>query len=260
MYSIVLMMALSNSAVTPTYTGAATADESRYGNHGHQVYRHRKHGCCGGCSGGCHGGGHGCSGYGGGYGCSGYGGGYGGGYGCSGSMGWGGGYGCSGGHTAGYSGGYGCSGGHMAGYSSGYSGMYGYNSYYQGAPYGSSLYPSQGMPTYSQPANQILPSDGTRPANTTTNVSSTSAAPATILVTLPADARLTVDDTATSSTTGVRTLITPPLEPGKDFQYTLKAQINRDGKELTTEKQISVRAGQQTVVTLEFAGNSVAQR
>src|SRR5262249_871346 len=59
-------------------------------------------------------------------------------------------------------------------------------------------------------------------------------APATILVSLPADAKLFVDDAATTSTSTSRTFVTPALENGKTYGYTLKAEVVRDGKVVST--------------------------
>ena len=78
---------------------------------------------------------------------------------------------------------------------------------------------------------------------------------ATIAVNLPEGARLTFDDEPTVSTGSDRLFITPPLERGKDFHYTLEAKLTRDGKTETTSKQITVRAGEQTRVDLRFAKN-----
>src|SRR5205814_1433096 len=44
-------------------------------------------------------------------------------------------------------------------------------------------------------------------------------APAVLVVYLPADARLTIDDVATQSTTGERRFRSPPLESRKEFRY-----------------------------------------
>ena len=49
------------------------------------------------------------------------------------------------------------------------------------------------------------------------------AAPATVVVTLPASAKLTVDGSATSSTSAVRTFVSPTLLPNRDYTYTLTA-------------------------------------
>jgi len=76
---------------------------------------------------------------------------------------------------------------------------------------------------------------------------------ATIAVNLPEGAKLTFDDAATVSTGSDRLFITPALERGRDFHYTLEAKLTRDGKTETTSKQITVRAGEQTRVDLRFA-------
>lgn len=86
------------------------------------------------------------------------------------------------------------------------------------------------------------------------------AAPATIIVTLPADAKLTVDDNATRSTSTPRVLVSPALEPGKEFSYTLKGEIIRDGKPVVATQKITVRAGQETRITLQFPTATVAQK
>jgi uncharacterized protein (TIGR03000 family) len=74
--------------------------------------------------------------------------------------------------------------------------------------------------------------------------------PATVLVYLPADARLTVDGEATTSTTAVRRFITPPLEPGKVFHYTFAVQVTRDDRIVSRREEVKVRAGEETVVSL----------
>lgn len=76
---------------------------------------------------------------------------------------------------------------------------------------------------------------------------------AMIIVTLPSDANLSFDDYPTSSTGARRSFITPPLEVGKDYTYTLKAEFGAQKKAQT--KTITVRAGRITEVSLgEGAG------
>ena len=75
-------------------------------------------------------------------------------------------------------------------------------------------------------------------------------APATISVSLPADARLMVDGIATRAASATRSFVTPALEAGKDYQYTLLAEVVRDGKTLSASEVVTVRAGQRTAVTL----------
>jgi uncharacterized protein (TIGR03000 family) len=88
----------------------------------------------------------------------------------------------------------------------------------------------------------------------------TSLAPAsgTILVSLPADAQLTVDGQPTTSSSSSRLLVTPNLEPGYEYYYTLRASIVRDGQTLTQEQRVAVHAGEQTRVSFDFSGSSVA--
>lgn len=82
---------------------------------------------------------------------------------------------------------------------------------------------------------------------------------ATIVVTLPADAKLSIDDMATSSTSATRVFVSPTLPAGKDFTYVLKAEVTREGKTMTTSKVVTVRAGQESRVSFEFP-MTVAQR
>jgi uncharacterized protein (TIGR03000 family) len=83
-------------------------------------------------------------------------------------------------------------------------------------------------------------------------------APATIVVRVPAGARLLVNNVATQQSSGPRKLVSPPLERGKDFHYTLKAEIVQDGRVLTTTKRIAVRAGEVKRVTLGPAAPAAA--
>jgi uncharacterized protein (TIGR03000 family) len=73
---------------------------------------------------------------------------------------------------------------------------------------------------------------------------------ATVIVELPADAKLTIDGEATTSTSATRVFQTPELEPGKTFHYTLRAQVERDGKLQSVTRRVEVRAGEQTRVSL----------
>jgi len=272
MYSMVLMVALTG--------GVDTIDGHRRG---------------GGCSGGCYGGGYaGC--YGGGYGSC-YGGSFG--AGCSGWLAsssygcYGGGYAsCSGGGHHGRRGGLfggrhghrggGCSGGCYGGgyggcYGGGYGGGYGgcYGSGYGGAMMGGCY---GGAPVMTGPVGPA----GTGDTGTTGEDKSKDmpkgeqigepkeeekkgariAAPGTIIVTLPADARLTVDGVPTRSTSNVRAFATPVLRPGQAYHYTLRAEVTRNGQTVQVERQVPVAAGQTSRVILDIpaAGQRVASR
>ncbi|TMQ30392.1 MAG: TIGR03000 domain-containing protein, partial [Planctomycetota bacterium] len=85
-------------------------------------------------------------------------------------------------------------------------------------------------------------------------------APARIRVTLPAEAKLMIDDFVTTSTSSTRVFALPSLERGQVFYYTLKGELLRDGQTLTSTKKVPVRAGQETQVQLDFASVVVAQK
>jgi uncharacterized protein (TIGR03000 family) len=94
------------------------------------------------------------------------------------------------------------------------------------------------------------------PAQKTTSAN----AAATIVVELPADATLSVDGAATSSTSAVRVLVSPELPAGKEFHYTLTAQVVRDGKPVQVEHTVAVRAGEESRVSLSLPVATVASR
>ncbi len=83
-------------------------------------------------------------------------------------------------------------------------------------------------------------------------------APATIVVSLPADARLSVDGNGTTSTSDRRTFTTPVLPTAEQFQYTLRAEIVRDGRTIVETQTVNVRGGQETAVPFNFSSTGVA--
>jgi len=85
-------------------------------------------------------------------------------------------------------------------------------------------------------------------------------APAVIQVSLPADARLTVDGNATTSTSENRTFVTPALPQGETFQYTLRAEIVRDGRTVVETQVVTVRGGEETRVPFNFSNGVIAAR
>ena len=44
--------------------------------------------------------------------------------------------------------------------------------------------------------------------------------------------------------------VSPSLNPGRDYHYTLKAEWMRDGKPVVVSKEIAVRAGEETRVQM----------
>jgi uncharacterized protein (TIGR03000 family) len=83
---------------------------------------------------------------------------------------------------------------------------------------------------------------------------------ATLVVELPADAKLFIENEATTSTGSSRVFVSPELKPGKAYQYTLKAEIVRDGKTIKAEQVVDVKAGEIKPVKLSLSAVSVAQR
>jgi hypothetical protein len=49
MYSVILMMSLSNGAALPAWQDGVGLPVQTYGVHGTREYRHRRGGCCGCC-------------------------------------------------------------------------------------------------------------------------------------------------------------------------------------------------------------------
>ncbi|MHB1426507.1 MAG: EF-hand domain-containing protein [Gemmataceae bacterium] len=74
---------------------------------------------------------------------------------------------------------------------------------------------------------------------------------ATIQVDLPEDARLTFDGESTISTGSHRVFLSPPLSRGREYSYTLRAELMRDGEAAFLSKTITVRAGEETPVDLQ---------
>jgi uncharacterized protein (TIGR03000 family) len=222
MYSMVLMAALT--------TGVDVPDLGRRGGGG---------GCSGCYGGGGGGGGHGRRGGGGGGCCGCYGGGYGGG-----CMGMGMGGGCMGMGMGGGCMGMGMGGGCMGmGMGGGCMGMGGGVIMQGGVQQGT----GKGEKIQKKPATKGE-GEGMAPA------------PATIVVDLPADAKLLIDDAKTTSTGTSRVFVSPELNPGKAYHYTLKAEVVRNGKPVKMEKVIEVKAGGIAQVQLTLPAVSVAQR
>jgi uncharacterized protein (TIGR03000 family) len=81
-------------------------------------------------------------------------------------------------------------------------------------------------------------------------------APATIVVNVPADAELTFDGNPTTSTSARRVFVTPALETGADYTYTIRAQMG----EAAQSRTITVRSGETTNVSFTFEAQGVASR
>jgi uncharacterized protein (TIGR03000 family) len=83
---------------------------------------------------------------------------------------------------------------------------------------------------------------------------------ATLVVHLPADAKLTLNGHLTMSTSNTRRFITLPLEAGREYQYVVRAEIVRTGAPSVVERTVVVRAGEESRVSLDFADGDFALR
>jgi uncharacterized protein (TIGR03000 family) len=86
------------------------------------------------------------------------------------------------------------------------------------------------------------------------------AAPATIVVSLPNEAKLMIDGVATTSTSARRVFVSPELNPGQDYHYNLKVEFVQDGKKVELTKKVTVSAGNESTVSFEATEPSVASR
>jgi len=143
-------------------------------------------------------------------------------------------YGCWGGYWGGWYGCYGCWGG--------YSGW---------VPYGYAY-----APVYAAPV--IVTTSVTRIDAPT--LESRSPDSVQLVVDLPADALLFVNDKATKTTAGHRVFNSPPLEPGSTYSYLLRAELQREGGTYQQTKKVFVRAGQETTATFTESGIMQAAR
>ncbi len=147
-------------------------------------------------------------------------GGYGGCYGCYGA--YGGCYGCyGGGYGYGYGASYGCYGGCVGG-------GWGISNYAPVNPYQA--------PSSLPPASEQIPAP--KKASLSTQ--------GKLIVAVPADAKLYIDDQLMKTTAGERTFRTPQLQKGQAYYYIIRAEVVRDGQPQSLTKQVIVRAGEES--------------
>jgi uncharacterized protein (TIGR03000 family) len=83
-------------------------------------------------------------------------------------------------------------------------------------------------------------------------------APAQLSVRLPAMAELQIDGQKTRSTGPMRRYTSPPLEPGQQYTYELRAKWMQNGREMTRTRTVEVRPGQ--VVNVDLLSPSAEER
>jgi len=81
---------------------------------------------------------------------------------------------------------------------------------------------------------------------------------AIMAVRLPADAKLYENDRPTQNTGVVRRYEATGLRAGTNYRYVMRAEVVRDGRTLSQEKVILVRAGEQAELAFDFADEQTA--
>ncbi len=66
---------------------------------------------------------------------------------------------------------------------------------------------------------------------------------ARLIVELPSDAKLFIDDQPTRAAGINRTIATPELQAGEEYYYLLRAEATREGKPITETQRVTFRAG-----------------
>jgi uncharacterized protein (TIGR03000 family) len=236
MYSVVLMMALSGGPEAVDFGGRRCNGCNNNGCHGAVAACHGGNGCH--RSRGCHGGGlfsrHGCN-HGCNNGCHAVS------HGCNGSA-------CHGGNGCHRS--RGCHGGGL--FSRHRNRCHGCNGGCNGG-----CHASHGCHNGCTGGGVIIEEKKTMPKDKKVQEEEVSAtSPATIVVSLPANAQLTFDGNATTSTSSRRVFVTPALETGADYTYTLRAQVG----DAVQSRIVTVRGGETTNVSFTFEPQGVASR
>jgi uncharacterized protein (TIGR03000 family) len=78
---------------------------------------------------------------------------------------------------------------------------------------------------------------------------------ATVVVKAPTDVKVSVDGRNMPRSAAEESFTTPDLEPGRAYQYTLRAEATRDGKPVTLTRMVTVQAGRQSVADFTDLGS-----
>jgi len=74
---------------------------------------------------------------------------------------------------------------------------------------------------------------------------------ASIVVRVPAGAKVYIDNNLMKSTATERVFKSPALEPGESYFYMVRAIVEKDGKEIEEVRKVSVRAGEKSLVAFD---------
>ncbi len=100
----------------------------------------------------------------------------------------------------------------------------------------SNYYPMYGAPV-------MPPADPKMSSATTPGKVSSEPPQARLVIDVPADAKLYIDDQLMKTQSEKRVFRTPVLEAGATYYYILRVEVTRDGKELRETRRITLKAG-----------------
>jgi uncharacterized protein (TIGR03000 family) len=71
-------------------------------------------------------------------------------------------------------------------------------------------------------------------------------------VQVPGTARVYVNNAPTRSTGAVRRYVSRGLQPGREYAYTVRVELDRDGQTVSEEKTVNLQAGQSSSLSFGF--------
>jgi uncharacterized protein (TIGR03000 family) len=160
-----------------------------------------------------------------------------------------------GGSSGGYGGSYGSSGGWYGGGSSGgwYGGSYGSGGGWYGGSSGGAYYGNGHHGNEKDNDQPPPPGPATRLDRRSTSQV------ARVIVKVPAQAKVYMQDQPMTLGGATRQFVSPRLEPNRDYEYTVRVELQKDGQKLTKTAKARVRAGQRVEVVVNFAENDPNQ-
>jgi len=117
-----------------------------------------------------------------------------------------------------------------------------------------------GGAVYSAPAEKVPAAPAPPPAKTEAGSLDNGANAARITVKLPSNARLWVDNVYCPLTSNERSFNTPVLQPGQRYFYTMRMEVEKDGRTESENRRIYVAAGRQVSVDFNAPAAVTAQR
>jgi uncharacterized protein (TIGR03000 family) len=83
---------------------------------------------------------------------------------------------------------------------------------------------------------------------------------ARLIVQVPADASLFIDDQAMKTTSEVRNFTTPALKTGQTYYYMLRVEVVREGAKLSETRRVLIRAGEEVKASFTETGIAAATK